>query len=158
MIAFIVTGLVVLLIQVSKHVTKPGKFKFNKKSKPKAKRNNFSYTHDSTTKGEVIEVESKPHYNALLCNREDIVILDFYSHTCAPCKMLAPYLDKFAMQFENDNFIFGKVNCDELGEIVMENGVKSMPTIVFFEKGHEIHRVVGCDILSIKKFLESHCK
>lgn len=156
MLVFIVTGLVVLLVQISKHVTKPGKFKFTKKSK--SKRNNFSHTHDSTTKGEVIEVESKSHYNALLSNKEDIVVLDFYSHTCAPCKVLSPYLDKFAIQFENDNFIFGKVNCDELGEIVMENSVTGMPTIVFYEKGHELHRVVGCDILSIKKFLESHSK
>lgn len=160
MLAFIVTCLIGGLIAISRHGPKPKTtFSYNKNKKSTTtERNNFTKTFDTETKGSVIEIQSKSHYNSMLLNKKDIIVLDFYSDKCAPCKVLSPYIDKFANQFQNDDFIFGKVNCDSLSEITMENSVTGMPTVIFYKKGHEINRVVGCDILKIKKFLESNAK
>ncbi|XBW37214.1 hypothetical protein QEN19_002796 [Hanseniaspora menglaensis] len=160
MIYIVAIFLIAVLITTSRHKS-AGKtnfiFKKNAASEVKSK-NNFSKSFDTTTKGSVIEIESKSHYNSLLSNKKNIIVLDFYSHTCPPCKVLSPYLDKFAEQFQNEAFLFGKVDCINLGEVAMENAVKSMPTIIFFEKGHEAHRITGCDVIGIKKFLESRGK
>ena len=70
--------------------------------------------------------------------------------------MLSPYIEKFSAIYDKKHYTFGKVNCDNLPEIVSENGVTGMPTTVFYKNGHEVGRVVGVDVKAIKQILETH--
>ena len=70
------------------------------------------------------------------------VIVDFWAPWCAPCKMVAPILDKLAKDFAG-KLIVAKVNTDEHSEWAGKYGVQGIPTMLFIANGKVIHRQVG---------------
>ncbi len=70
------------------------------------------------------------------------VIVDFWAPWCAPCKMVAPILDKIAKEFDG-KLIVAKVNTDENQEWASRYGVQGIPTMFFIADGKIIHRQVG---------------
>jgi thioredoxin 1 len=70
------------------------------------------------------------------------VIVDFWAPWCGPCKMVAPILDKFALEFAGE-LIVAKVNTDENPQWAMEYGVQGIPTMMFVYDGKIVNRQVG---------------
>ena len=70
------------------------------------------------------------------------IIVDFWAPWCAPCKMIAPILDKIAKEYSG-KLIIAKVNTDENPEWATKYGVQGIPTMLFFSKGTVVHRQVG---------------
>lgn len=69
------------------------------------------------------------------------VIVDFYADWCGPCKMIAPVMEEIAK--ENLGLKVCKVNVDEEGDLAMQYGVMSIPTIVVFKNGQIVNQQVG---------------
>lgn len=70
------------------------------------------------------------------------VVLDFYATWCPPCKMLAPMLDQLATEYSG-RVKFVKVNTDEEYELAAQYGIQGVPTLMFFEQGKLVDKVVG---------------
>ena len=70
------------------------------------------------------------------------VVIDFWAEWCGPCRMLSPIIEEMAAEYEG-KAVIGKVDVDEQGELAMRYGVMSIPTVIFFKDGKEIHREVG---------------
>jgi thioredoxin 1 len=70
------------------------------------------------------------------------VLVDFWAPWCGPCRMLAPTIEKLAVDFEGKVKI-GKLNTDENQEIAGSLGVSAIPTVLFFNGGKEVERLVG---------------
>jgi thioredoxin 1 len=70
------------------------------------------------------------------------VVVDFWAPWCAPCKMVAPLLDKLAKE-HTGKLLVAKVNTDENSEWANKYGVQGIPTMLFIAKGKIIHRQVG---------------
>jgi thioredoxin 1 len=70
------------------------------------------------------------------------VLVDFYSNSCGPCRMLAPTIEKLARQYEG-RAVVAKVNVDHLGALAGRYGIQGIPTVVFFDQGKEVQRLVG---------------
>jgi thioredoxin reductase (NADPH) len=66
------------------------------------------------------------------------VILDFYSTECPPCEALAPKFDSLA-ELYGEKVKFLKMFRQENRELAIELGVKSSPTLFFFENGKQMH-------------------
>ena len=70
------------------------------------------------------------------------VVLDFWAEWCPPCRMLAPTFEELAKQYEG-RVRFFKLNVDENQQVPQRFGIKGIPTLVFFDGGREVERVVG---------------
>jgi thioredoxin 1 len=70
------------------------------------------------------------------------VILDVWSEGCVPCKQLAPVLTDIATRYE------GRIKVAEVSTsgpvaLLQRLGVSATPTILIFDRGRELGRVVG---------------
>jgi thioredoxin 1 len=70
------------------------------------------------------------------------VLVDFWSPSCGPCRMLAPVLEELAKENEGDAKI-AKVNIAQFPQIGAKFGVEMLPTLLFFNKGNVVERMVG---------------
>ncbi len=73
-------------------------------------------------------------------NNEGHMIIDFYSTSCAPCKMLAMVLDEVIV--EKPLLKILKVNIDNIQSLSKFN-IRSVPTLVILEDDCEIDRKTG---------------
>ena len=70
------------------------------------------------------------------------VLVDFWAEWCGPCKMIAPILEEIAEE-QGDALKIAKLNVDEAGDIARRFEVMSIPTLILFQDGEPVKRVVG---------------
>lgn len=73
---------------------------------------------------------------------ETPVIVDFWAAWCAPCRQVAPVLDRIAEEYEGSVKV-AKVDVDAEGELAGRFGISSIPTIAFFEPGERPKAMTG---------------
>jgi len=81
-------------------------------------------------------------FKELLKNESRPILVDFWAEWCAPCRMLAPIIDRLAERY-SDKIVFAKVNVDECPDIAMQYGIMAIPTLILFIRGVEVDRIVG---------------
>lgn len=72
------------------------------------------------------------------------VLVDFYADWCAPCRMLAPMLDRLA-DSRQGKVLVAKVDTDAAPGIAQRYGIRSIPTVILFKDGEESARSVGIE-------------
>lgn len=87
----------------------------------------------------MIEFANYENYSQLLNN--GFVIVDFFSETCGPCKVLAKILEEITCELPFVNIV--KVNCTTHPKLGTENEIDAVPTIFFVKDGQILERVVG---------------
>ena len=69
-----------------------------------------------------------------------VVLIDFWAAWCGPCRMLTPIMDDMENLYPNQ---IGKVNVDEERDLAAKYGVRSLPTVIFFNDGEVMERIPG---------------
>lgn len=69
------------------------------------------------------------------------MLVEFYSKTCGPCKMLAFVLKDIAKGMPE--FPIYQIDFDENVELKERLAVKGFPTMLFFKEGQEVERLEG---------------
>lgn len=97
----------------------------------------------------VIEI-TKANFEEIVIKNEKPVLLDFWAPWCGPCRMLSPIVDEVAE--ENGDIVVGKINVDNEGELAIQFGIQSIPTLVVMKNGQVANTSVG--VISKQKILD----
>ena len=71
-----------------------------------------------------------------------LVLVDFWASWCTPCKMVAPIIDELANEHQG-LLVVAKVDVDSEPTLAVRNDISSIPTVLLFQNGIEIKRIVG---------------
>ena len=70
------------------------------------------------------------------------VMVDFFSPSCGPCRMLAPVIDSLAGKF-HDRIIIAKLDTSRNQTTAAQYRIRGVPTLLFFKNNEVIDQVTG---------------
>ena len=86
------------------------------------------------------------------------VLVDFWAEWCGPCRMLAPVIEAVAEQYWASASVV-KLNVDDNPVSAANYGIKGIPTMILFNGGKEVERIVGlAGKESIGRLIEKHAR
>ncbi|UNC93392.1 thioredoxin [Candidatus Contubernalis alkaliaceticus] len=90
----------------------------------------------------VLEIKDYNFEEEVLLHEGEPVLVGFMAPWCGPCRMLAPFLEELAEEFQGKVKV-AKVNVDESSLTATNYKVLSVPTLVFFKDGEMKEVLVG---------------
>jgi len=82
------------------------------------------------------------NFDEVIVNSDIPVIVDFWAPWCSPCKIMGPRFEKSATNFPLKT-LFAKVNTENETNLGSRFGIRSIPTLIIFKNGKEVHRISG---------------
>ncbi len=70
------------------------------------------------------------------------VLIDFWAVWCGPCKIIAPFVEELANEYEGKVKI-GKLDVDVNQQASIKYGVRSIPTLLIFKDGKVKDTIIG---------------
>ncbi len=99
---------------------------------PATQKGSIVYLQNVVTKSE----SPTNKFNSLI--KQGNVVVDFYADWCGPCKAVASVINQIASQYP---VMFLKVNTDLFRDL--SSNIRSIPTLVFYKNGQQVHRQTG---------------
>lgn len=73
--------------------------------------------------------------------KNEVVLVDFWAGWCAPCKAVAPLIDRLATEFPGVRIV--KVDAEAHKELLEEYEVQSLPTVQVYRSGERVEQLRG---------------
>lgn len=97
--------------------------------------------------GDIQQIASLSQVKEIIQNASStnqLVVLDFTSHNCPPCEMIAPiYHDLSELQEFEGKVVFLKVNVSDHPDVASYYGVDGWPTFQLFRNERVVDSIVG---------------
>jgi thioredoxin 2 len=89
--------------------------------------------------------------------RNDIpVVVDFWAQWCGPCHMMAPAFAQAAAELE-PRVRLAKLDTEAAQGIAARYGIRGIPTLIVFRRGHEVARQAGAmDLGSLLSWIRAN--
>ena len=105
-------------------------------------------------KGESLIQFTDANFEQEVLKAEKPVLVDFWAPWCGPCRAVGPVVEDLAEAYKGRVKV-GKINIDDNPKTATTYGVMSIPTLILFNKGDMMDKLVG---LSPKDRLEGLIK
>jgi thioredoxin 1 len=73
---------------------------------------------------------------------DGLAMVDFWATWCGPCQIIAPHVEALASEYA-DKIKVAKLDVDQSPQTPARFGVRSIPSVLFFQKGELVDAVVG---------------
>lgn len=84
---------------------------------------------------------TEDNFDALV-ESDVLMLLDVYADWCPPCRRIAPLIEQLAVELEGRALV-AKLDSEAYPNLIARLGINSLPTFIVFDKGAEVHRMVG---------------
>jgi len=81
-------------------------------------------------------------FEQAVLNSDKPVLVDFWAEWCAPCRALGPVLESLNEDFEG-RVTVAKLDIDASQQVAMKYGIRSIPTVMLFNKGEIVDTLIG---------------
>lgn len=88
---------------------------------------------------ELIELKAKADLKEIL-SRNDVVLVDFYSDRCPPCRKLKPIIHEIATEYAGRAAVVS-VNVYDFPGLAQQQGIRAIPDVKIF-KGGKLERTL----------------
>ena len=75
-------------------------------------------------------------------NSDKPVLIDFWAEWCAPCRAVAPIMEALSQDYEGRAKVV-KLDVDSNQQIAMQYGIRSITTVMLFDKGQVVDSLIG---------------
>ena len=81
-------------------------------------------------------------FNEEMVNTDKLILIDFYTNWCGPCKMLSPIISEIGNEYANSIGVY-KINVDENQDLASKYNIVSVPTLVFLKNEKIVKTTIG---------------
>lgn len=82
------------------------------------------------------------NFETEVLSSDKVSIVDFWAEWCGPCRVVGPFVEELAKEYDGQAVI-GKVNVDDNPGISAKYGIRNIPTILFIKGGEVVDKQVG---------------
>ena len=79
----------------------------------------------------------------------DKILVDFYGTWCGPCMALIPTLESLEGEYPSVKFV--KIDVDKNRDYIMDIGIRSVPTVMFFNGTDKVNESNGMKTIEYYK-------
>ena len=74
-------------------------------------------------------------------NEDKLTVVKYFANWCGPCKVLTPIMEDVIKNYPDINA--GEVNIDTNMALAQKDGIRGVPTVVFYKNGKLLDKIVG---------------
>ncbi|GMH37835.1 hypothetical protein BSKO_05708 [Bryopsis sp. KO-2023] len=110
-----------------------------------------------TTLAELQELTKLDYYQYIEDAGENLVVVDFFTDWCGPCKMMYPQLQQMAEDLKPMGVRFVKFNCNKYNkELGSGLGVRVAPTFFLYKDGVKVADMTGAKVEKLREMVEKY--
>ena len=85
---------------------------------------------------------SETDFEQQILKSDKPVLVDFWAEWCGPCRALGPVIESLSGEYQGRATV-AKVDIDSNQRIAAQFGIRSIPTVMLFDKGQVVETFVG---------------
>ena len=82
------------------------------------------------------------NFDEVVLKSDKPVVVDFWAEWCGPCRVIAPFIEEIAKEYEGKALVV-KCDVDDSPGVSIKFGIRNIPTVMFFKDGQVADKQVG---------------